>query len=745
MIESRRQLPGYGDSRANPAADPPAPWATRLLRLAHELAKSVDSGRAVELVAWELTELTEGALVAVYETRPDGSLELACAAGPVGAARLAAPPSLAGRAAIDRRPVAASLGELGELGLLGITFGDAMATRISSAGRLLGVLLLAIPIQKNVVFHPGLLTTVADLLAASLANAERLELTREEARRDGLTGLENHRAFHEHLEASLRRAFARDEAITLVLFDLDDFKQVNDGDGHQTGDSVLAEVAAAAEASAGGAKVFRIGGDEFAIVAAGPAEDGAAIADALRRELVVRRRRLPVPTICAGIASSPADAQTKDELLHKADVALYAGKRSGKDRVVDYRSDVLGGSGRSSTEVMREELSERMSSESVREGVSSELSGVAAAAAALGRETSTAALLEAASRELTAVLGATACVISRLDGNTLYDTVRHAPAPWDLGEESSYLVDDFPQTRHVLAGGEPVAVALSDPDVDAGEAYVLRKLDMQAVLMLPLRVDGRPWGLVEVYESRPRQFSRRDASLAQLLVGQVEALIGAHAHAEQTQRLYRETIASLSNALEAKDGDTTEHAQEVAALAVAVARRLGRDEDELRMIELAALLHDIGKIRIPEAILNKPAPLTADEWEVVRSHPLAGERILAPIEALVDVVPIVRSTHERWDGGGYPLRLAGDAIPVGARIVAVCDAYRAIVEPRPYRPARSAEAALAELRACAGTQFDPACVEAFAAALEAPPAKEPVRRLERPDHVCAEPVADVGV
>jgi hypothetical protein len=131
----------------------------------------------------------------------------------------------------------------------------------------------------------------------------------------------------------------------------------------------------------------------------------------------------------------------------------------------------------------------------------------------------------------------------------------------------------------------------------------------------------------------------------------------------------------------------------------------------------AAELHDIGKLAIPQAILDKPGPLTPDEWELMREHTLIGERILRRVPAFANVATIVRSTHERYDGGGYPDGLCADAIPLESRIVATCDAYDAMLADRPYRAGLSAEHAQEELRRCAGTQFDPAVVDAFLAAL----------------------------
>ena len=165
------------------------------------------------------------------------------------------------------------------------------------------------------------------------------------------------------------------------------------------------------------------------------------------------------------------------------------------------------------------------------------------------------------------------------------------------------------------------------------------------------------------------------------------------------------------------DGELHEHVEDVADLVGAVGRELGLDDAELLEVRRAAALHDIGKVAIPDAILHAPRKLTADEWEYMRQHTIIGERIIRAAPELAGVAGIVRSSHERWDGAGYPDRLAGEEIPLGARIVAVCDTYDAIVTDRAYRKAQSPEAALAELHRCAGSQFDPKVVAAFALAL----------------------------
>jgi two-component system cell cycle response regulator len=156
---------------------------------------------------------------------------------------------------------------------------------------------------------------------------------------------------------------------------------------------------------------------------------------------------------------------------------------------------------------------------------------------------------------------------------------------------------------------------------------------------------------------------------------------------------------------------------DVVALAVATADRLGLAPEDVERVRQATELHDVGKMAIPDAILAKPGPLTDEEWEFVRRHPVIGQRIVLAAPALAAVAALVRGSHERWDGAGYPDGLAGAEIPIGARIVAVADAYAAITADRPYRAARTAAEALDELRRGAGAQFDPEVVDAWCAAL----------------------------
>ncbi|MGH2882541.1 MAG: HD-GYP domain-containing protein [Solirubrobacteraceae bacterium] len=177
---------------------------------------------------------------------------------------------------------------------------------------------------------------------------------------------------------------------------------------------------------------------------------------------------------------------------------------------------------------------------------------------------------------------------------------------------------------------------------------------------------------------------------------------------------YRGTALVLGDVIEADDGYTGEHCRSVVSLALEIAEHLGLTAERRRNLEFAALLHDVGKIAIPKEIINKPGKLDESEWEIIKTHTLEGQRILERVGGLMsEIGQIVRSSHERWDGKGYPDGLIGEAIPLEARIVSVCDAFNAMTTSRSYRAAMSDTAAIDELNANAGTQFDPDVVEAL--------------------------------
>ncbi len=193
----------------------------------------------------------------------------------------------------------------------------------------------------------------------------------------------------------------------------------------------------------------------------------------------------------------------------------------------------------------------------------------------------------------------------------------------------------------------------------------------------------------------------------------VAALAGISEERSRAAEAYGAVVRSLAAALSERDGYTGEHSNIVRDLAVAVGSALGLEGRALAEVEAGALLHDVGKIGIPDAILHKPGPLNDEEWDLMREHPAIGERILRQLPGLADVALAVRHEHERWDGGGYPDGLAGEKIPLTSRIVLACDAYNALVSDRPYRARLSRAEALRELERCAGSQFDPTVVAAL--------------------------------
>jgi putative nucleotidyltransferase with HDIG domain len=268
----------------------------------------------------------------------------------------------------------------------------------------------------------------------------------------------------------------------------------------------------------------------------------------------------------------------------------------------------------------------------------------------------------------------------------------------------------------VARSGEPALVADTSSDADFLAPDVRAEVS-RSELVVPIRVEDRVWGVLNLGSSQPHSFDRDDLLLAETVAAQVGFALALSDLTDRFESTLGSTVAVLSDALEAKDSYTAAHARDVAELAEAVAARMGIRGTELRALRYAALLHDVGKIAVPSEILNKPGPLTASEFEVIKEHTLVGSRMLERIPELEPVLPLIRSAHERWDGDGYPDGLVGAAIPLGARVICICDAFHAMVSDRPYRAALADSVAIDELRRCAGSQFDPEIVEALIAEL----------------------------
>lgn len=229
---------------------------------------------------------------------------------------------------------------------------------------------------------------------------------------------------------------------------------------------------------------------------------------------------------------------------------------------------------------------------------------------------------------------------------------------------------------------------------------------------------GAVFGALSVHTAEPRDWTERDRTiLLALATAASQAYRNARAF-ETTRNVLRASIESLSAAVDAKDPATLNHSRRVARIARAISQAINLAQPDVDEIELAALLHDIGKIGIPDRILQKPGALDEREWNVMRLHPGIGEQILGGNPNLAPILPLVRHHHERWDGQGYPDGIAGDAIPVGAAIIAVAEAFETLTSDRSYSERRTWEDALAEIRTHRGTQFAPAAVDALHTAVE---------------------------
>jgi diguanylate cyclase (GGDEF)-like protein len=369
----------------------------------------------------------------------------------------------------------------------------------------------------------GPLDTAAVLaahVATSLDASFSLQRERQSAVTDPLTNILNRRGFEETLEATLNAARESRLPLSLLVIDCDDFKEINDRAGHEFGDTLLREIAdVLVHALPEGAEAARLGGDEFVVMLP---EAGAEAADSMgaqiRRLLAEGLTEAGFPLhISAGISTYPFDGASGTALLRAGDQALYAAKAAGKDRVASFR-EVIGamplvGEGRSGGEVLRRGRSD---------SAGAILADAMSAAAALEAELTAHAVCGRLCKALVFVVGATACQASRVLGEFVVDANEHALREVQLGDGTAYRLADFPITAEVLGEREPRALSFADAAIDPSEAFVLRDLGMNALLMLPLYVRGVPWGLVELYEMRMRRFTDDDIAVATFLTTQAE-------------------------------------------------------------------------------------------------------------------------------------------------------------------------------------------------------------------------------
>ncbi len=554
-------------------------------------------------------------------------------------------------------------------------------------------------------------------VAVALANAEILSRLEEQASKDPLTGLLNHREFHESVAAEIEVSRTSERSLSLVMLDLDCFKDVNDELGHREGDRLLRAVGECISSSmCEGCLAFRIGGDEFALLLPkSDADEARKVAEKITGSLPQSE---PSFSISFGIAEFPADGEVKDTLITAAELALQKAQRVATE----------------SKELVKEDGKKRSDRLTRPSGIESagELERLQVGTLSLEKQHRQLALANRlGSRIARLVDPSEVCkvVVEELhdefhyymasmlvlDGEERHLTLSAGSGRvYELLEESGNgykLSLDKGIVSNAVTKCETIVVddVRLNPDFRGGE----HNRETRSELCAPIRVGDHVWGALNLEEPQVGAFDQDDVALINTIADQIGSVLQSAELYEELENAYVATVEALSGALEAKDRYTATHAREITEMAVCVGGAMGMSSDELKTLRYAALFHDIGKLAIPSEILNKDSKLEEEEFREVAKHTVIGQQILAPVPFLDEVSPLVRHAHERWDGCGYPDGLSGEEIPIGSRIIFVCDAFHAMTSNRPYRKARPRQDALNELRSEAGTQFDPDVVEAF--------------------------------
>ncbi len=333
--------------------------------------------------------------------------------------------------------------------------------------------------------------------------------------------------------------------------------------------------------------------------------------------------------------------------------------------------------------------------------------------AGIEREKVIAIIIEATLREIEADV--VTCLLRDESTERFKVKLKHSLEDKDFGE----LLGEFDSEDADRFFNQDIVFLLDKNEIKKSFPAIPNVNDIVSFISIPLKINNKIIGIINAYSFTPgHNFTEGQCKSAAIIAGRAASIIDNEQLYDSVQKTFKETVKSFAFALEAKDQYTHGHSEKVTLYSELICRAMQLPEDETEKICLAAQLHDIGKIGITEEVLNKPGRLTFEEYEIIKSHPVTGERILRPLHFLKDVIPIILYHHEKHDGTGYPAGLKGDAIPLGARIIAVGDTYDAMTSDRPYRKGLSFEVTINELIRCKDTQFAPEIVDVFIKLME---------------------------
>jgi diguanylate cyclase (GGDEF)-like protein len=594
----------------------------------------------------------------------------------------------------------------------GARSGSALAASAAAVLAIAVVALVALVIRP----HDGAAPNAAEIavgviaLAAALGLVRALALLRREhaalARReadalrmaelDDLTGLGNYRMFTRQLAAEVARSRRYDDPFSLVLLDLDGFKAINDELGHLAGDDALRLVAGALRGALREEDVCcRQGGDEFAVIAVRAGElEARDLSERLVHAIEAIQFGLDGErhlSASIGWATFGRPARSVDELVARADTALRQGKRA-----------AAGGPGGPE---LRTRGRGAPSQRPLGRAEAARLALLAGIARALAGAEDERALAETTAAFLAGAFDTVGTAVAAVEPGgevrlAAFGSGRHAGVPDLVG-----ALAQRPIARRALAAAGPAVV-----EEDGEHAWVDGGAPVRSELAVAVLDEQRPWGYLAIASDRPRAYGIPERELAEAIAEQLGRGLTCRRLLDRVRaagfgELYRVAIGSGV----AAESETWR----IAELAWDAGRALALDDGDLRALYLAALFHDVGTVGVPAVLLGYPGVLREEERAVLRDHARIGERLLRALPLLAEAAPIVRHEHERYDGAGYPDGLAGEEIPLPARILLACDAYVSMTSPRPWREPRSERAARAELRRVAGAQLDPQVVEAL--------------------------------